>query len=129
MTASELHAWHGLGLTDILIVAGILSWLVYSFVDARGLSRSSKTLRRENEDLVRRNQELEQTVGRHETTIEQQGRQISQLELEVRDLKRTDQGAVLAALRMHETAAADARRINADLLGQIRDILLKGSTP
>ena len=129
MTASELHAWHGLGLTDIIIVGGILSWLVYSFVDARGLSRSSKTLRRENEDLVRRNQELETTTARHEATIEQQGRQISQLEIEVAELKRTDQGAVLAALREHEANAALARRMNAELLTSIRDILQKGATP
>lgn len=96
---------HGLAVTDLLILVGVLGYLTDRLLDAKGWSRSSKTLRRENEDLVRRNGELEQTVSRHEETIAVQGRQLELLEEKVRELEQRDQRAVLDALGRHEQSA------------------------
>lgn len=104
---------HGLGLTDVLIIAGILAYLLDRLADARGWSRTSKTLRRENEDLIRRNGELEQTVGRHEDTIRDQGGEIAVLQAKVRELEQRDQAAVLDALRAHEASAERRHTENA----------------
>ena len=61
---------NGLSVTDIVLLLGFLAVILDRIADGRGWSRSAKTLRRENEDLVRRNQELEQTVARHEDKIQ-----------------------------------------------------------
>ena len=128
-----------IGITDIVLAAGVLGYLVDRVIDSRGWSRSSKTLRRENEDLVRRNGELEQTVERHEETIADQKTRLDMLEGKVRDLERNDLAAVLRAIEAHESSAerravAAVARIQADreasaarhlehvrLLSEIRD--------
>lgn len=94
-----------LGLTDVVILASVAGYVVERFVDSRGWSRSSKTLRRENEDLVRRNDELEQTVDRHEETIGEQRTRLDLLTEKVRDLERHDLASVLRAIEQHETSA------------------------
>lgn len=122
----------GLTFADVAIIAGIAAYLADRTVDALGWSRSSRTLRRENEDLVRRNVELEQTTQRHEVTIATQGSQIELLTEKVRELEKRDQAAVLSALERHETNAAtrhDRGEVRhgetVDLLRGIRDALTK----
>lgn len=85
-------------LTDVLILMGVAGYLIERTIDAKGWSRSSKTLRRENEDLVRRNDELEHQV-------EILTRDLHELREEVRQLRLQDQRAVLDAFKVHEINA------------------------
>jgi predicted RNase H-like nuclease (RuvC/YqgF family) len=105
VTAGAVHA---LNFTDVLIMVGILGYLIDRFADARGWSRTSKTLRRENEDLVRRNAELEEAVKRLDG-------ELTRLKAQVEDLKRRDQTAVLVALKEHELGAKHRHSENQDL--------------
>lgn len=121
---------HSLSIADValLLVAG--AYLVDRIMESRGWNRSSKTLRRENEDLVRRNSELEQTVARHETKLAEQRLEIDSLKATVQDLQKRDQASVLLALQKHEVNAEHRHADNVahqeatiGLLGQIRDAL------
>ena len=106
----------GLSITDIVLLLGFLAVILDRVADGRGWSRSSKTLRRENEDLVRRNQELEQTVARHEDKIRV-------LEAKVVELEKRDQTAVLRALETHEVRADTRHARTLEVLTDIRDTL------
>lgn len=108
----------GMNLTNVLIVAGILGYLIDRLADARGWSRSSKTLRRENEDLVRRNTELEQTVHRLEQKVEI-------LERQVDELRRTDQAAVLRSIEQHEVAATGRHERTLAAASQTNELLTR----
>lgn len=110
-------------LTDVIVIAGVLGFLVERLVDARGWSRSSRVLRQENQDLIRRNTELEQTVGRHEDTITSQGAQIILLQEKVADLEKRDQAAVLRAIELHEQNAAQLNDGTHQVLVEIRDLI------
>jgi hypothetical protein len=107
-----------LSVTDIVLIAGVAGYLVDRTIDARGWSRSSRTLRRENEDLVRRNGELEQTVGRLEAKV-------AALEVQVGELQQRDQAAVLRALEQHEVHANQRHHKTIGVLTDIRDALTK----
>jgi uncharacterized protein YlxW (UPF0749 family) len=115
MTASTLP--HSFTITDLIILAGVAGYLVDRTVDARGWSRSSKTLRRENEDLVRRNGELEANVTRLEVKV-------ATLETQVADLQQRDQAAVLRALEIHESQANIRHEKTLGVLSDIRDALI-----
>lgn len=116
-----------LSLTDVLLIVGLTGVALDRLADARGWLPSSKRLRRENEDLVRRNTELEQTVARHEQTIATQGAALNALEQKVAELEKRDQAAVLAAIERHETNAASRQRESLAVLTDIRDHL-KGAS-
>jgi len=107
---------NGLSVTDIVLLLGFLAVILDRVADSRGWSRSSKTLRRENEDLVRRNGELEQTVARHEDKIRV-------LEAKVVELEKRDQTAVLRALETHEVRADTRHARTLEVLTDIRDTL------
>lgn len=107
---------NGLSVTDIVLLLGFLAVILDRVADSRGWSRSSKTLRRENEDLVRRNGELEQTVARHEDKIRV-------LEAKVVELEKRDQTAVLRALETHEMRADTRHARTLEVLTDIRDTL------
>lgn len=107
---------NGLSVTDIVLLLGFLAIILDRVADSRGWSRSSKTLRRENEDLVRRNGELEQTVARHEDKIRV-------LEAKVVELEKRDQTAVLRALETHEVRADTRHARTLEVLTDIRDTL------
>lgn len=103
-------------LSDLVIIALFVGVALDRLADGRGWSRSSKTLRRENEDLVRRNGELEQTVDRHEEKI-------VRLEAQVAELERTNQAAVLVEIKLHETNAAVRFERMFEVQAEIRDHL------
>lgn len=94
-----------IGTTEVLILAGICAYVVKEGLDYLGLSKSSRLLRRENEDLVRRNRELEEAVTRHQLTIDELRASMQQLEVKVKDLERHDLASVLRAIEQHETSA------------------------
>lgn len=116
---------HGLGLTDLIVLFGLFAITLREVADFRGWSRSSRTLRVENADLLRRNGELESTVGRHEETIRTQGEQIVRLEEQVRALEKLDQTAVLNALRDHEVGASRRADETHRLLGESTNQLVR----
>jgi hypothetical protein len=118
VTADIISSLHELTLTDVIIIAGILAYVADRIIDSRGWSRSSKTLRLENGDLIRRNDELERDVDRHEKTIADQGAKILRLEDQVRSLEKLDQSAVLQALKDHEVGAMERAEETHRLLGE-----------
>lgn len=110
-------------LTGIVLILGVVALILDRVADARGWSRSSKVLRRENVDLVRRNRELDDTVTRHAATIAAQGVQIEALQARVTLLAERDQEAVLTQLRTHERQAEGRAAETNGLLAEIRDQL------
>ena len=112
---------NGLSITDIVLLLGFLAVILDRVADGRGWSRSAKTLRRENEDLVRRNGELEQAVARHQ-------QQIATLEAQVNELQKRDQAAVLKAIETHEARADSRHARTLEVLTDIRDTLKTSST-
>lgn len=115
---------HGLSLFDAALVAALGVYLVDRALELTGKSRSAKTLRSENDDLVRRNGELEGTVQRLEAKI-------VALEARVDELAKVpDQTTVLDALVAHEEdserrAQETGPKLDTavGLLSQIRDRL------
>jgi uncharacterized protein YlxW (UPF0749 family) len=121
MSTLALHWTESWSLTDVVILLGFAAVILDRVADARGWSRSSKVLRRENEDLVRINAELDKTVTELQAKV-------VVLEAKVSELQVRDQAAVLAALERHETNA-NARHLNyLDVLTDIRDNLKTGGT-
>lgn len=108
-----------LTLTDLTILAALIAYAVKEALDHLGMTRSSKILRRENEDLIRRNSELELTVTRldGEATAQRQATQI--LDEKVRDLEKRDQRAVLSALELHERHAQERHVVSTELLREL----------
>lgn len=84
--------------TDVAILVAGAAYAVDRGLDALGWSRSSRTLRRENVDLTRRNAALDETVARLSDELGSAQRALTALEDKVRELEKRDQAAVLAAL-------------------------------
>lgn len=101
-----------LDLTDVLIVAGLVGVGVKTFLEERGITHTSKLLRAENNDLLRRNAELESSIERLDRRLREQDILISEqaanivvLNEKMQELAKRDQEAVLRALERHEVAA------------------------
>lgn len=109
-----------LSVTDVVLLLGMAGVVLDRLADARGWSRSSKALRLENTDLLRRNHELETTVARHVT-------EGARLTAQVETLQARDQAAVLSALERHEVSAERRAATTSGLLTEIRDTL-KGAS-
>ena len=114
MTADNIIAFFNgnVDLTDVLIIAGIVGVAVKTILEERGLTRTSKLLRAENTDLLRRNGELESSIDRFERRIREQDILISEqaanivvLNEKVAELAKRDQEAVLRQLEHHEEKA------------------------
>jgi hypothetical protein len=118
---------HSLSVADVALLLVAVGYIVDRIMESRGWNRSSKTLRRENEDLVRRNVELEQTVTRHEASLSEQRAEIELLKATVQDLQKRDQASVLLALQNHEereqrhAVHVAHQETTIELLGEIRD--------
>lgn len=93
--------------TQIVVAAGVVAYMFDRVATARGWTPTSKALRQENVDLLRRNTELEDTVLRHERTIAEQSSTLALLKEQVAELQVRDQKAVLAQLELHERNAND----------------------
>lgn len=88
----------GFSFTDIAVLLAAMAYGVDRALDSLGWSRSSRTLRRENVDLTRRNAELDETVSRLSDELEAARKTLALLDEKVRELEKRDQAAVLAAL-------------------------------
>lgn len=109
----------GFSLTELAVGLAAVAYVCDRVLDATGWSRSSRTLREENEDLVRRNNELDQMVDRL-------GEDLKRMDGEVQTLRKTDQSAVLASLRDHEAQAGIRHERTLSVLTEIRDTLKSG---
>jgi hypothetical protein len=120
----------GMSPAELAVIVAVLAWAIDRVLDLTGKSPSTKRLRAENEDLVRRNGELEETTARYEEKLTKATARITALEAKVEELEKRDQAAVLAALDRHEAMAekryksvkeGDDRR-HAEALAVLREI-------
>lgn len=111
------------GVAEIALTLGALAYVTHLVLDTLGISRTSKTLRVENEDLVRRNKELEEIVRRFGDKSAAQDGEIAVLVERVGELSARDQAAVLTLLSEHENAAGIRHERMLGVLTEIRDVL------
>ncbi len=124
-----VHAVLGnLGIVELAILFAALGYVVQLVLDAGGWSRSSRTLRTENEDLVRRNKELDDAVSRLKSEISRLESDVAALRAQVADLSQRDQTAVLRSIEDHERSAGVRHERTLSVLTEIRDSLTKGAT-
>lgn len=115
-----------------LVGIAALVYAVRTALELTGKSPGAELLRKENADLLRRNGELEQTVQRHEALI-------ASLQKQCDDLKRSDQAAVLVALKEHEFGAIgrakethrlqEETNVNLDRILVVLETQTAGGTP
>lgn len=98
---------------------GAIAYGIRETLDLIGRSPSSKRLREENVDLIRRNEELTGTVQRLEERVDE-------LRNEVDDLRKTNQVAVLRAIEQHERAAGERHERTVQIMERIADSLDAG---
>lgn len=91
-----------------LAVAGIFA------LDVLGFSRSARTVRQENHDLVGRNKTLEQENHHLEREVAALRSEVAALKAQVEELQKRDQEAVLRQLEKHEERAQ--KRHDAELI-------------
>ncbi len=122
-----------MSLTNVVIVCGIIAFVIKTLAEERGWLRSTRILRRENEDLVRRNGDLDSTVERLRGRLDVQDRDLKDLRAQVTDLRSRDQASVIAALARAESSAVgryDALIVHQEaataVLVEIRDLIRNG---
>ena len=96
----------------LAVTFAALAYGIRETLDLMGKSPSSRRLRDENVDLIRRNRELEETIDRL-------GRRVNELEGKTAELERTNQAAVLKAIERHEVNAAARNEKTAAVLERI----------
>jgi uncharacterized protein YlxW (UPF0749 family) len=109
------------GIVEIAILFAAIGYVVQLVLDALGVSRSSRTLRSENEDLVRRNKELDDAVLRLKSELSRLESELAGLRTQVSDLSQRDQGAVLRVIEDHERTAGIRHERMVGVLTEIRD--------
>ena len=91
--------------TDVILVLGILGVALQKIGEARGWTRSSQILRRENEDLLRRNDHLEANDIERGRQVDELTQKVLMLETQIGELKQRDMAAVLLRLQNVEDKA------------------------
>lgn len=122
MMMAALHVTE-VNFVQIAIAFAALAYIVERALDALGWSRSSRTLRQENEDLIRRNQELDREVLRLKAELSRHGGELTALRTQVADLSKHDQAAVLHSIDVHERAAGVRHERTLVVLTEIRDAM------
>lgn len=110
-------------IVELAIVFAAIGYVTQLVLDITGRSRSSQTLRRENEDLVRRNKELEVDVVTLRHEVVRLEADLAALRTQIAKLEERDQAAVLAALQLHEERADKRWDGTIVVLSEIRDVL------
>lgn len=114
MTALGFTAGEWIAIAGVAF--GAVAYGVRETLDLVGRSPSSKRLREENVDLIRRNEELTGTVERLEQRVDE-------LRGEVDELRKTNQVAVLRAIEQHERNAGDRNEKTLAMLERIATTL------
>lgn len=107
----------GLEIAEWVVIVGGM----FAVAELLGLSRSGRTIRRENADLRERNATLEGDVKRLSD-------ELVRLSALVDDLKRRDQAAVLEAIHTNEVIAQHRHEEALGVWKEIRDAV-KGARP
>lgn len=130
---AEFFNLRNLSLTDYALLLVAIGYVVLKVLEATGRTKSSQLLRRENEDLVRRNLELEAQVERHEIAIDrmkeeanERQKTVDRLEAKIAELERQSQAAVLDRL-LEIDSRADVRHVES--LGVLQTIASNTSPP
>ena len=113
MTIADLSLSE-VGIVELAVLFAALGYVTQLVLDVTGWSRSSRTLRQENEDLIRRNKELADDIAR------QRG-DILNMQTKVTELSKRDQGAVLEAMAIHEQSVSLRHEKTLAVLMEIRD--------
>lgn len=106
---------------ELSILLAAAGYVTREALDLLGVSRSSKTLRQENEDLTRRDVERENTIRHLTGEVARLEAEVITLRTQVAELTKRDQSAVLEKLSEHERMASSRTERVIDLLTQIRD--------
>jgi TolA-binding protein len=106
-----------------------LAYVVREGLDLMGWSRSSKMLRQENEDLMRRDTERELTIQHLRGEVARMEGELTSLRAQVAELSKRDQAAVIRQLEDHERRADERSDRSLLLLTEIRDELRGRSAP
>lgn len=124
---AAVSLFEGIGATELAILFAALAYVTHLVLDALGISRTSRNLRVENEDLVRRNKELEDSVGRCGDDIDRLKGELGVLVPRVEELSARDQAAVLAAIAEHVRQATIRHEAALAVLTDIRDAVRAGN--
>lgn len=108
------------GLLELSLLLAAATYVIQVTLDTMGWSRTSRTLRTENEDLIRRNKELEDTIRRLEEKVADLQEKLEVLGSELSELRSRDQGAVLDAINEHEHLANKRAEKYVQVLDSIR---------
>jgi len=105
---------------DVAEWAIVVAAVIFS-LDVLGVSRSARTIRRQNADFRERNATLEGELKTRDERISALETKIAALEAQVSELSGRDQAAVLAAVAAHEVEADRRSRAVLEVLTEIRD--------
>lgn len=108
---------------------GLIVLGVYFALDVMGLSRGSRTIRRQNHDLKARNDQLENDHVSDRALIGELREKVAVLETQVAELQARDQGAVLNLVLQHEHGAIERHTKTLAVLVEIRDTLRERAVP
>jgi hypothetical protein len=115
-----------IGILELAAILAAVAYVVERILDALGWSRSSRLLRQENEDLLRRDKERTETIRRLESEHAKLEAEVITLRAQVAELTKRDQGAVLSAIETHERNAVSRSERMIAVLGEIRDAVKAG---
>lgn len=116
----------GYSILEWTVIAGLLLIVVDRLLERFGLSASSKLLREENADLLRRNGELDKAVETWQVKVRELEREVVKLTAQVEELQKHNLEAVLKSLDKHEAQASDRHATTLSVLRDIRDSLKGG---
>ena len=112
--------------SEVVLIIGIAVVILRELADVRGWLPSTKRIRQENADLVRREAVLVEERDELRNAVESLRTEVKLLEGRVEQLQRTDQAAVLEAISLHERAAVERshelRESTGELAGILREI-------
>ena len=108
---------------ELAILLAALAYVIERIMDARGWSRSSRLLRQENEDLLRRTLEQDSEIADLLQEVAVLKTHVNQLKGEVSELSKRDQKAVIEMLGRHETDLMKHRSEITTILTEIRNAL------
>jgi predicted RNase H-like nuclease (RuvC/YqgF family) len=117
--ADTLSKLHEVSLVEIAILFAALGYVTQLILDATGKSRSSRILRSENEDLVRRNKELDDTVQRLKAEVGRLEDEVGSMRTQVTDLAQRDQTAVLREIGHLEATLGERWKIASETLREV----------
>ncbi len=110
-----------IGVLELAAILAAIAYVAERVLDGVGWSRSSRMLRQENEDLLRRDTERTETLRRVENEYVKLEAEVIALRAQVAELTKRDQAAVLTSIEQHERNAGARHERMVGVLTEIRD--------